>query len=122
MLDAQIVYSEVLIADGTSTLTARYPIIGVNNLRSVDSEYVTGNEFYVENGDVKFQSGQEPDSGTRLSIHYLCHPVWLVVEHPHSVRVTLNKFKNPTPTSPTGDAAQLPIHAMIRYEFLPGLT
>jgi hypothetical protein len=121
-LDSQIVYSEILITDGTAILATRYPAVGVNYLRSVDKVYTIGVEFQIENGVVTFYSGQIPDANTRLAIHYLCHPVWLVVEHPHASRVTLNKFKTSKPTSPAGDAKQLPIQAMIRYEFLPVLS
>lgn len=118
-LDSQIVFSEVLIADGTNTLPTRYPVIGVNQLRTVNTVYTTGVEYAIEDGVITWYAGYEPDEDTRLSVHYLCHPVWLVVEHPHAARVTLNKFKTATPTTPTGDPKQLPIQAMIRYDFVP---
>jgi hypothetical protein len=118
-LDSQIAYYEVIVADGSSTLPTRYPVIGVNNIRSVSSVYRSGSEFAIENGVITWYPGFAPIANTRISVHYLCHPVWLIVEHPHSVRVTSNRFKKETPTTPAGEALQLPIQALMRYDFLP---
>lgn len=118
-LDSQIAYYEVLVADGSSTLPTRYPVIGVNHMRTVSFVYRSGSEFAIEKGVITWYPGSEPSADTRIAVHYLCHPVWLIVEHPHSVRVTSNKFKKGSPSTPTGEAFQLPIQALMRYDFLP---
>jgi hypothetical protein len=122
MLDAEIVFSEIIETDGTNILPTRYPVVGVNQLRSVSKIYNIGVDFHINKGVIEWLPGYIPSSEIRLAIHYLCHPVWLVVEHPHAARVTLRKMKTPSPTTPTGDARQLPIQAMIRYDFLPEPT
>lgn len=118
-LDSQIVFSETLIADGTNILPTRYPVIGVNHARSVTTEYKYEADFSIESGVIKWYAGSVPAEDTRLSIHYLCHPVWLIIEHPHAARVTSNKLKTAVTSTPTGEAKQLPIQAMMRYDFLP---
>ena len=118
-LDSQIIFSEVLIADGSAVLPTRYPVIGVNHARSITTEYKCGADFVIENGEINWYSGSIPVSDMRISVHYLCHPVWLIVEHPHATRVTSNKLKTSTQSTPTGEAKQLPIQAMMRYDFLP---
>ena len=121
-LDAEIVYSEILEADGTEYLEARYLVTGVNHLRSETTVYKADVHFEIYKGKVKWFTSSIPASGTRLSLHYLCHPTWLVVEHPHAARVTSQLYKTPEPKSPTGDPRKLPVQALVRYEFLPELT
>lgn len=118
-LDSQIVYTEVVETDGTAVLATRYPSIEVNRLQSVDTIYLVDVDFTVEKGVVTFIAGKIPLTDLRLSIHYSCHPVWLIMEHPHAARVTSKKFKTADPSTPTGEAAQLPIQALVRYDFLP---
>lgn len=119
-LDSQIVFSETLVADGTSILPTRYPVIGVNHARSVTTEYKCDADYTIsDDGVITWYPASAPAADTRIVVHYLCHPVWLVVEHPHAARVTSNKLKTANPSTPTGEAKQLPIQAMIRYDFLP---
>lgn len=118
LLDGEIAYSEVLVADGSQILSTRYPVVAMNSLRSTGQTYEVGTHFGTEKGLVTWLPGKQPSADTRLSAHYLCHPVWLVVEHPHSVRLTLRKFKTGSPISPTGSPRQLPVQALIRYHFL----
>lgn len=121
-LDAEIVYSEIVEADGTEYLEARYSITGVNHLRSEALVYKADVHFELYQGKVKWFTASVPANGTRLAIHYLCHPTWLVVEHPHAARLTLQQYKTLNPKSPTGDPRNLPVQALVRYEFLPELT
>lgn len=121
-LNAEIAFSEVVTTDGTEILPTRYPAVGVNYLRSVDTVYRIGVEYEINKGVVTWRTGYVPSTDTRVGIHYLCHPTWLVVEHPHAARVTPVKFKTPSPKTPTGDPEKLPVQALIRYEFLPDPT
>ena len=63
-----------------------------------------------------------PLKDDRLAIHYLCHPTWLIVEHPHSLRTTPITSKIPKPLTPAGNPTALPIQALVKYEFLPDLA
>lgn len=121
-LDSLIVYSQVLTSLGpTTTLETRYPIVKVNLLRSI-SRVFDENDFTITDGRIVWLTGPNanpPAAEVRLVCNYVCHPTWLVIEHPHAARVTPIKSKRPKPVSPAGDPVQLPVQAMIRYEFLP---
>lgn len=122
-LDAEIGYSEILIANGSTTTAARYLITGINYLRSIATVYTADTHFQINTlGQVEWLSGNEPAVDTRLAIHYLCHPQYLVIEHPHVIRMTSKKFKTAKPKTPMGDPKALPIQAVVRYDFLPRST
>jgi hypothetical protein len=118
-LDSLIVHQEILEADATTAnRQTRYPIVQVNLLRSKTTVYTAPTDFSIsDDGDIVWVT---PVSD-RLVCHYLCHPTWLVVEHPHSVRLTQIIQKVKKPRTPVGDPTNLPIQAVIRYEFLPEL-
>lgn len=121
-LDSEIVYSEMAVADGSLTLPTRYLVTGVNSLRTQELEYKADVDYYIDKGDVRFVLGHSPATGTRLGIHYLCHPTWLIIEHPHALRTTLVKYKKAAPMTTEGDMVPLPVQAIMRYDFLPEPT
>jgi hypothetical protein len=112
-LDATIAYVQILESDGSLNLETRYVARQVNLLRSATKVYVEDTDFTVTNGMVQWISGQEPGSSERLAIHYLTHPVWRIIEHPHGMRLTPVKFKG-TEDTPT----ELPVQGIAKYEFL----
>lgn len=118
-LDARVVYSQILPAGGPGTLlTTRYPVVSVNLLRTKETVYTEGGDFDVVAGDIQWRPSRGPVALTPLVCHYLCHPTYRVVEHPHSVRVTLTKFKIKDPLTPQGEPEDMPVQAMLKYEFL----
>lgn len=117
-LDCVLSYTENIIADGSDTLEARYPIKEVNILRSLSDIFVLDTDFELTTSGLITWLNTPPVSGTKISIHYLCYPTWLVIDHPHSVRMSSILFKNPTPKTPTGDPLNLPIQSTVLYEFL----
>ena len=127
VLDPEIVFSEVRVADGTDELTTRYLVTGVNHMHGATVggtlvEYEAGVDYErSEDGGVIWYPSKEPALDTRIAIHYTCHPTFLIYEHPHVVRTTLLKFKKSPADlkTPLGDATPLPIQAAVRYEFLP---
>ena len=120
-LDVEIAYAQVIEDyDGGDTLETRYMVTGVNLIRSTDKVYSPDSDYHIVKGMVTWYPGRAPNSGTRLAVHYLCHPTWLVVEHPHAARVTSVKFKTANPKTPTGDPRKLPVQALVRYDFIPG--
>ena len=118
LLDSEIVFSERIRCDGTDTLQTRYPVVTANLIRSKDTVFVQNTHYQVDTGVVKWTAGNEPSSDVWVAIHYYCHPAYLVIVHPHASRLTLTKFKTPTPRTPTGDPKQLPVQALMRYDFL----
>ena len=115
-LDATIVYAQLLIDEGSGFKT-RYPIVEVNHLRSATVVYWEYSDFEIVSGELSW-IGAPPASTEQLAIHYLTHPYWRVVEHPHMTRQTLIKHKNPNPQLPSGDPVDLPVAALARLEFL----
>lgn len=118
-LDTEIVFSEVVEAGSPDdSLRLRYLATGINHIRSVERIFVADVDFVLDVGRVKWNPSSAPVVKTRLAVHYLCHPTWLVFQHPHVVRTTSVKYKTPTPKTPLGDPRALPIQAMMRYDFL----
>lgn len=120
-LDSTVIYSQVLDYDGGVSTTLRYPARYINLLRSttqtfteLSSENLTG-DFQLVNGVIQWESGKNPASGERLAVHYLTHPTWRVIEHPHAMRTTPVKYKT---TSAVGDAKPLPVQAVCQLEFM----
>jgi hypothetical protein len=117
-LDDTMVYSEVIEADGTSLIEPRYPICALNLVRSVATEY-TEHDLTVVAGEIVWNTGKEPAAGTRIALHYICRPAWVVMEHSKLNRTTLVKQKKSRTTTPQGDIVHLPQQVMVRLEHLP---
>jgi hypothetical protein len=117
-LDCNIPYTETKISDGTNTIIPRYPIIEINLLRSIDTTYVLDTDFEITTSGSISWLNAPPATGIKLTLHYLCYPTWLVIDHPHSVRMTSKLLKTPSPKTPTGDPIDLPTQALVLYEFL----
>jgi hypothetical protein len=113
-----IVYSQIVDTVSGDYLSLTYPVVQMNLLRSQDTLFEQGTttdpkDFILEDGQVKWTT--PPGADLRVAAHYLCHPTWRVIEHPHSTRVTPVKFKT---TSAIGEQIPLPVQAVVRYEFL----
>lgn len=118
LLDPQIVYTEVVEYSTGAQVPLRYRTTGVNLLRSVDRVFEPEADYIVTaDGELQWMPGKEPGA-VRLSAHYLCHPAFIVVEHPHVIRMTSRKLKTKNLVTPTGNPRDLPLQAMLRYDFL----
>ncbi len=117
-LDSEIAYNQVLKMGKTLALKARYPIVGVNYLASLTKVFKPDVDFTLELGSIKWAAGHAPKADTLLTLHYLMHPTWIVVEHPRSVRVATIKRKQKVPDSPMGSPVPLPVQAIVKYDFL----
>jgi len=115
-LDAVVTYAQLI--EAASPLVLRYPAAAMNLLRSTDTTYVAGTHFNLVEGDVVWETGMAPATGTLLSAHYLCHPTWRVINHPHMLRVTPVKKKQAKPLTPQGEPVDMPINAVVKYEWL----
>jgi len=113
-LDSTIVYSQVHDYDAP-LMKLRYPVRAINLMRSEAKTYTEDVDYTLAAGDVQWIAGQEPTVGERLAIHYLTHPTWRVVEHPHAMRLTPVKSKT---TSTTGIPTPLPVQAVCKLEFM----
>lgn len=119
-LDSTIAYSEVVTIDAASqaTLVPRYPIAEVNQVRSLTTVY-DEDDFDVVVGSIVWKPGMAPALDTVVSLHYNCHPVWLVMTHPHAIRSTNVAKKLKVPATPAGTFQKMPIQAVVQYAFLP---
>lgn len=119
-LDSEIVFNEVLTAGAPDQpLAGRYPIISVNFLSGLSKRYGPADFELSAQGTICWIRGRAPTAGTRLTIHYQTFPVWIVIDHPHSTRGSLSKKKTKTPITPGGNPIDLPVQALVRYDFLP---
>jgi hypothetical protein len=119
-LDSLIVFAETVVIgkDRQADIKPRYPIVETNLIRSITTEY-TETELDVVDGVIVWKPNLAPPTGTKLVLHYNCHPTWLVIEYPHSIRSTFVAKKLKTPPTPVGAFTELPLQALVRYEFLP---
>lgn len=118
-LDSVMTYTQILTVGEEDVMKTRYPATCVNLLRSVDTVYDEGLDFDVTaTGSIQWLPGKRPDPASRLSVHYLHHPVWIVWEHPNLFRETSVKLREPNPKTPMGTPVQMPIRAMVKLEFL----
>jgi hypothetical protein len=122
-LDSVIAYSQVMdpVTDLTEVTETRYPIHQVNVLRTANKTFTAPTDFDLVEGKIVWNTGSVnlPASDTPLAIHYLCHPTWLVTEHPHALRMTPTVRKLNKRPAPAGEYIDLPIQATVSYEFLP---
>jgi hypothetical protein len=114
-LDSTIVYSQVHDYTGGTTMKLRYPVRAINLMRSESQTFVEDTDFKLVTGNVEWLSGQEPPEDERLAIHYLTHPTWRVVQHPHAVRLTPVKSKT---KSKVGDPVAMAVQAVCQLEFM----
>jgi hypothetical protein len=111
-LDATVSQCELRDA-GSGNLSMKYPIRDINLLRSASATFVKDTDFTLVSGDIVWESGSAPSSSTQLVCHYLTHPYWRVMDHPHAARLTPVKFK-----SATEDPRPLPVSAVLKYEWM----
>lgn len=118
-LDCAIAYTQIFLTSGNAVQAVRYPIIGVNRLATKEQVFIADTDFNItDDGKINWLIDPIPEVDTRMSIHYLCHPTWLVVDHPHTARITSLLLKIPVPNTPTGNAIDLPTQATVMYDFL----
>jgi hypothetical protein len=124
-VDSAMTWMQVVEYDGATTIPVvgkrnkkgvRYPLIAVDELRSVDKVFKLRDDFEVVDGEIQWQPNRNPVTGTRLSLHATIHPPWVVLDHVNAYRDTLltgggaklegQKFQN------------LPVQATVKLEFL----
>ncbi len=127
-LDSVVTYNEVLVRGtsrtgaalaATDPVVLRYPAVDVNVVFTLTARYEYDTDFVLQNGALVWRAGRGPSTGTRYAVHYLMHPTWLVIEHPHVLRVVQRRARKMTPVDPYGKSVDLPIQAAVRLEFLP---
>ena len=128
MVDSTMVYQQVLpmpagglFEVGQNTREKlRYEAVTVHNVIAMDTgspvDHV-GNATVTEAGAIQVVGGAPPGTGELVSLVYECHPIWVVMEHTHTMRATLVAFKS---TKKMGDYAELPQGVFAKLDFLVG--
>jgi hypothetical protein len=124
-LDAQVCFNEKveMPADPTKPLPARYLVSGgVYLVRSLERVFQIGREVFVKQGKLYFGHGVSPRPKTRLSLHYVTFPTWIVQDIPNVSRVTNILDGSGRYSSQEGPPTQMPLRASVRLEFLPRIN
>ena len=92
-LSRKIVSRTLDLATGEKTVGVVYlHIADANGLAVVGGELIEGIHFGITNGDIDWTKGTTPTppaTGRRFSIAYYTHPIYQVIEHPHTIRDTI---------------------------------
>lgn len=118
-LDSVMAYNELIQTVAGNVLPTRYPVVRPNYLRSESTVYQLGVDYEAVEGELRWRTGKAPAVDTRVMLHYLVHPVWLVKSHPHITRLTIVKQKQQTVSTPRGTPIDLPIQATVQYDWVP---
>lgn len=121
-LDDRIVFSEVVQAPSTPTapLPLRYTVAGgVYLLRTEARVLRAGRDFSVRGGRIVLLLSRALPPETRLAVHYVTFPTFLVQDIPNVSRETSVEDGVAGPKTGIGRSMQLPVRATIRLEFLP---
>ena len=131
-VDSVITYAQVLEYDGSAIIPVtggfgeeakktglRYPVVEVNLLRSLATNYRRGEDFdLTADGEIEWLGSAAPAAGTRLSLHCEVHPVWIVLDHPHTFRDTLIAAKTNKSFTPAGEYKRMPVQAVAKLDYL----
>jgi hypothetical protein len=119
-LDDVMPFSEIVDVTAANTVRTRYPIAALNAVISTTTVYQDG-DLVLNQGIIEWVSGHKPAVGTRLSISYLYHPVFVVIEYAHFIRTTPFRDKLPRKQqlTPAGQPQYLPLQVIARLEHLP---
>lgn len=118
-LDSQIPWSESILWE-SGLIKTRYVPTRIQFIRSLTQVFVQGVDYALsDQGELRWL--MSPTSPTRISVRYLHHPTWIVVDQPHIDRVMQTRSKAPYKT-PAGTPEQFPVRAHLRLEFLTNGT
>jgi hypothetical protein len=109
-------FSEII---QSKELKTKYPVHSINFIGSLTQEFTNDDIVLFDDGTLGWKDGREPVEDTRISINYMHHPVWVVIEFLNANRTTLVKQRRAVVSTPQGETLQLPIKVLIRREYLP---
>lgn len=124
--DATLNWAELVEADGGAVIKVgrkldrlRYRAVSVNLLRSTTTAYEQPRDYSVNaDGQVVWSStAVAPAKGTVLTVHYKVHPVYRIIDWPHTVRDTLVALKSQAKTK-AAQHRRLPTQCTAKLDFL----
>jgi hypothetical protein len=119
-LDDVMPFSEVITLGDSATVKTRYPVAALNAVISSTTVY-TEKDVWLDKGALSWVDGHQPVSGTRISVSYMCHPVFVVIDYAHLIRTMPVRAKLPRAQqlTPMGETLNLPLQVIARLEHLP---
>jgi hypothetical protein len=125
-VESEMTWMQVIEYDGATTIPIvgrkrknglRYPVVSLDELRSVDTNFKLGGDFDLSpDGEIVWRFGRAPAAGTRLSFHGTINPPWIILDHVNTYRDTLLTKGG---TRLEGQQAEkLPVQAVVKLEFL----
>lgn len=128
LADSTMMWGQLIEANGASVIPVtnglskhglRYPAVSVNMLRTVATIFREGTHYTVDPAGTITWLVTPPAEETLLSINYLIHPVFRIMDHVYAYRDTPVAAK----TKALSRAAQhqpLPLHAIAKLDYLEG--
>lgn len=121
-LDSTVIYSEVVLHNGTEDSLTYVPVGSVLYAAiqaSPTSPIVPlnqGTDYTLDvDGNITYSEALSPTltSGQGITFRYYCNPIWIVKDTNNYVRDTFVLFGNPTDTF-----TNMPIRALMKLEFM----
>jgi hypothetical protein len=112
--------SEVITVSGNA-IPLKNSVIGVNFMASRTAVFGE-DDVTLTAGVLTWKTGRAPPEGTKVTVHYLCHPRWVVMNFTKLHRSSLVRFKADPSTfqTPDGSLVQHPMEVIVRLEHLVG--
>lgn len=124
-VDSEMTWAQIIEYDGSEIIPItgerkksglRYPFLHVHQLRSLASVFRFGTDFVLTaSGEIKWLI-TPPASGTRLSLHGVIHPTWIVMDHMHTFRDT--QLEGGSSALADQKFRKMPVQAVVKLDFL----
>lgn len=125
-VDAEMTWAQVVEYDGSDKIVVvgerskaglRYAMITVNQLRSTAQVFKCPDDFTLTTqGEIAWQPGKKPPTGTRLALHGVIHPAWIVMDHVNAYRDTF--LEGGDIFARNQKRKEMPVHAVVKLDFL----
>jgi hypothetical protein len=112
--DSIIPFSELITRSDTDKDRLKYlPAEFERIVDAAGKEYQQGVNFTVDDRVITWMGDSIPAPGAPISLAYMTHPVWLVLNYLHLIRDTRIKFRKPF-----DEPKRLPIQVLCKLEWL----
>lgn len=128
VIDAVMTWNQLLKADGTATIPVtggrgaasglQYRAVDVHLLRSLTTVYRLGRDYKLveDSGAIQWLI-TPPVEDTMLTVNYLVHPIFRVMDHVYAFRDT-NVQKRNKATTEEEEHTYLPTQVLLKLEFM----
>jgi len=124
-IESEMTWAQIIEYDGSAIIPVtgerkksglRYPFVSVHQLRSLSTTFRLGSDYVLTTaGEIQWLV-TPPASGTRLSLHGVIHPTWIVMDHMHTFRDT--QLEGTSTALADQKFRKLPVQAVVKLDFL----